>query len=246
MTTPGGDRTWQDANVRPGVGLVVDPHHRGPGAPSSLDSVSATFPTSAPQASREPATTTLTGHASTDQSGTTFYASGAGGMNGVMTNRIDQPRDYDLVGNPILIGGVGTGFEATLQYRVTEGHDEVTGNFMVGGGTGEHAQFQLQVDVGGAAFTLDRLFVQVFEISAEDGSEIHVVTVPVIYGPRIVPGYIGYREHTVVRGDTLSAIARSNYGDASLYQRIVRANPTQISDPNLIFPGQVLKVPIGS
>lgn len=163
-----------------------------------------------------------------------------------MTVRIDQPREFDLVGNPILIGGVGTGFEATLNYRVGEGHDEVTGHFMVGGGTGEHAQYQLQVDVAGAAFRLDRLFVQVFEISARDGTEINVATVPVIYGPRIVPGYLGYREHTVARGDTLSAIARRHYGDASLYDRIVRANPTQISDPDLIFPGQVLRVPVGA
>jgi nucleoid-associated protein YgaU len=163
-----------------------------------------------------------------------------------MTNRIDQPREFDLVGNPILIGGVGTGFEATLNYRVHEGHDEVTGFFNVGGGTGEHGQFQLQVDVGSAAFTLDRVFVEIFETSARDGSEINKVIVPVILGTRIVPGYIGYREHVVQRGDTLSAIARTHYGNASLYTRIVRANPNQISDPDLIFPGQLLRIPIGS
>jgi immunoglobulin-like protein involved in spore germination/LysM domain-containing protein len=163
-----------------------------------------------------------------------------------MTNRIDQPRDFDLVSSPVLVGGIGTGFEATLQFRISEGHDEVTGFFQVGGGTGEHDQFQLQVDVSGAAFTLDRLFVEVFESSAEDGSEINKVIVPVIYGPLIVPGYFGYREHVVAPGDTLSAIAAANYGDASLFTRIVRANPTQISDPDLIFPGQVLRVPIGA
>ncbi len=66
------------------------------------------------------------------------------------------------------------------------------------------------------------------------------------YGPLIVDGYFGYREHVVQPGDTLSAIAAPHYGNASLYPRIVRANPTQISDPDLIFPGQVLRVPIGS
>jgi hypothetical protein len=163
-----------------------------------------------------------------------------------MTNRIDQPRAFDLVGNPILIGGVGTGFEATLNYRVHEGHDEVTGFFNVGGGTGEHGQFQLQVDVSGAAFTLDRVFIEIFERSAEDGSEVNKVIVPVILGTQIVPGYIGYREHVVVSGDTLWSIAEANYGNGAEYPLIVRANPTQIVDPNLIFPGQVLKVPIGS
>jgi len=40
-----------------------------------------------------------------------------------MANEIQQPRPYDLVGNLVLIGGIGSGFEATLQYRVHEGHD---------------------------------------------------------------------------------------------------------------------------
>ncbi len=163
-----------------------------------------------------------------------------------MTNRIQQPRRLDLVGNPILVGGLGTGFEAVLQYRVSEGHDEVTGHFMVGGGTGEHGQFQLQIDVSGAAFKLPRLFVEIYEESAKDGSEINKVTRPVIYGPLIVPHYIGYREHTVQAGDTLWAIAEDNYGDGSLFHRIVAANPGTITDPDVVIPGQVLRIPIGA
>lgn len=163
-----------------------------------------------------------------------------------MTNRIDQPRENDLVGDPILISGVGTAFEATLQYRVHEGHDEVTGFFSAGGGTGEHGPFQLQVPVGGAAFTLDRLFVEVFEISAKDGTEINKVSVPVILGTRIVPGYYGYREHLVRRGDTLWAIAQAHYGSGASHPLIVRANPHLISDPDVIQPGWVLRIPIGS
>lgn len=163
-----------------------------------------------------------------------------------MTNRIDQPRELDLVGNPIPVAGIGVGFEATLNYRVTEGHDEVTGHFTVGGGTGEHGQFQLRVDAGGAAFTLDRVFVEIFEAGAEDGSEINKVTVPVIYAPLIVPGYIGYREHVAAAGETLSAIAQHHYGDATVYRRIVRANPDRISDPDVIHAGQVLRIPVAA
>jgi hypothetical protein len=163
-----------------------------------------------------------------------------------MANEIQQPRPFDLVGNLILVGGIGQGFEATLQYRIHDGHDERTGHFNVGGGTGEHGQFQLSVDVSGAAFQLDRLFVEVFEESAQDGSEINKVIVPVIYGPRIVSGYIGYRLHVVRPGDTLSKIARDHYGDPGRFHDIVRANPLVISDPNLIFPGQTLKIPIGA
>ena len=160
-----------------------------------------------------------------------------------MANEIQQPKPFDLVGNPILVGGIGSGFEAVLQFRIHEGHDERTGHFTVGGGAGEHGQFQLSVDVSGAAFQLDRLFVEVFEESAQDGSEINKVIVPVIYGARIVAGYIGL--HVVRPGDTLSKIARDHYGDPGRFNDIVRANPLVISNPNLIFPGQQLKIPIG-
>lgn len=163
-----------------------------------------------------------------------------------MPNLIQQPQPFDLVGDPVLVAGIGQGFEATLQWRVHDGHDERAGFFTVGGGTGEHGQFQVQAAIGAAAFALDRLFVEIYEESADDGSEINKVIVPVIYGPRIVAGYIGYRIHVVRRGDTLSKIAAEHYGSAGQFQRIVRANPLAIDDPNLIFPGQALRVPIGA
>ena len=163
-----------------------------------------------------------------------------------MTIRLDQPRRFDLVGNPVLIAGIGTGFEATINYRVHEGHDEVTGSINVGGGTGEHGQFQVKAHVGSASFQLDRLFVEVFEISAADGSEIHKVSKPVLLGTRMVQGkYIGFREHVVKQGQTLSKIAKKHYGTTD-FDPILRANAHQIDDPDLIFPGQILRVPIGT
>ena len=163
-----------------------------------------------------------------------------------MSIRMDQPKRFDLVGNRVMIAGIGTGFEATINYRVHEGHDEVTGSITVGGGTGEHAQFQVKANVGNAAFQLDRLFVEVFEISAQDGSELHKVSKPVLLGARMVDGdYIGYREHVVQAGDTLSAIAQEHYGAPDV-DPLVRANAHQIDDPDLIFPGQVIRVPIGT
>ena len=103
-----------------------------------------------------------------------------------MSIRMDQPRPFDLVGSPVLIGGIGTGFEANINFRVHDGHDEVTGPITVGGGSGEHAQFQVKANVGRAAFKLDRVFVEVFEVSAKDGTELHKVTRPVLLGSRLV------------------------------------------------------------
>ena len=49
--------------------------------------------------------------------------------------------------------------------------------------------------------------------------------------------------HDVVRGDTLSAIAKQYYGDANKYPKIFEANKPMLSDPNKIYPGQKLRIP---
>lgn len=49
--------------------------------------------------------------------------------------------------------------------------------------------------------------------------------------------------HVVQRGDTLSAIAKEVYGDAGKYPVIFEANRPMLKDPDLIFPGQVLRIP---
>ena len=49
--------------------------------------------------------------------------------------------------------------------------------------------------------------------------------------------------YTVKKGDSLSKIAKSLYGDASKWRRIFEANRDIIKDPDLIYPDQVLKIP---
>lgn len=49
--------------------------------------------------------------------------------------------------------------------------------------------------------------------------------------------------YTVQDGDTLSAIAQHHYGKASRWHAIFEANRDQLDDPDLIRPGQVLKLP---
>jgi nucleoid-associated protein YgaU len=49
--------------------------------------------------------------------------------------------------------------------------------------------------------------------------------------------------HTVVRGDTLSAIAKHYYGNANLYPKIFEANKPMLSNPDKIYPGQLLRIP---
>ena len=49
--------------------------------------------------------------------------------------------------------------------------------------------------------------------------------------------------YTVKRGDSLSKIAKSFYGNAMKYPVIFEANREVIKDPDLIYPGQVLRIP---
>ena len=53
----------------------------------------------------------------------------------------------------------------------------------------------------------------------------------------------GIDTYTVKSGDSLSKIAKQYYGDAMQWKKIHEANKDQISNPDLIQPGWVLKIP---
>jgi len=49
--------------------------------------------------------------------------------------------------------------------------------------------------------------------------------------------------YTVVKGDSLSKIAKTQYGDAKKYPVIFEANKPMLTDPDKIYPGQMLRIP---
>ena len=161
-----------------------------------------------------------------------------------MSIDIQQPKPNDLVTDQIQIGGVAGGaFEANFGYRVHEGNAAVTGSFLAGDGAGGHGQFQVTANVSGAGFTHPQILIEVFHSSPKDGTELDRMIVPVLLGRIIVPGYRVYLEHTVVPGESLWSISVKYYGSGNLYHRLVVANP-QIANPNVIHPGDVVRVPM--
>ena len=50
--------------------------------------------------------------------------------------------------------------------------------------------------------------------------------------------------YEIVSGDTLGGIAKRFYGKSSLYTRIHEANKELIPDPNKIYPGQKIQIPL--
>ena len=50
--------------------------------------------------------------------------------------------------------------------------------------------------------------------------------------------------YEIKSGDMLSAIAKKYYGNAMDYPRIFEANREVIKDPDLIYPGQKIRIPL--
>ncbi|MCL7928056.1 MAG: peptidoglycan-binding protein LysM [marine benthic group bacterium] len=50
--------------------------------------------------------------------------------------------------------------------------------------------------------------------------------------------------YTVQHGDSLSKIAKEQYGDPMKYPMIFEANQPMLKDPDKIYPGQVLRIPV--
>jgi nucleoid-associated protein YgaU len=61
--------------------------------------------------------------------------------------------------------------------------------------------------------------------------------------PASSPAAESVRRYTVKSGDSLSKIAKQQYGDGNQWRRIYDANRDKIKDPDLIHPGQELTIP---
>ena len=74
-------------------------------------------------------------------------------------------------------------------------------------------------------------------------ADIKVTGAPAAAAAAGVGGSTAAKTYTVKAGDTLSAIAKAQLGSAGDYMKIFEANKDQLSDPDKIKPGQVLRIP---
>lgn len=157
---------------------------------------------------------------------------------------VRQPRPYDLVDDPVDVCGIGTGFEAVISARARDANGHQLALVSVhAGANGVLANYHTTLPLGGVPSTPQGT-LEVFEFSAKgDGTELNKVSVLITFGRALIDPYHGFAQYTVQGGDTLSAIAQQSYGDGGQWRRIFEANRDQIVDPNLIFPGQVLRIP---
>ena len=156
-----------------------------------------------------------------------------------LTLDIQQPQPFDIVDYTILIAGNAVAFEGTLSISVSEGHDEYSSFTQVGGLALRQFQGEITIPEDNA-FKLTRLFLTLADDTGNDNGP--AVTIPILFGPKILPGYGGWRPYAVKSGDNLTKIARAEYGTDD-YRPIFEANQHIINDPNLIYVGQVLRIP---
>ena len=70
-----------------------------------------------------------------------------------------------------------------------------------------------------------------------------VADIQVTGGPAAAAAPAAAKTYTVKAGDTLGAIAKEHLGSAGAYMKIFDLNKDQLTDPDKIKPGQVLRLP---
>lgn len=156
---------------------------------------------------------------------------------------VRQPRAFDLVPDEFIVAGVGVGFEANIgRADLLDSAGAVV------------ATSDLHPDAGGMTHSTFTAVLQLAKTPASAQGMLHVVSdpmidpacqvyLPVVIGSALISPYGGFSVHTVQPGDTLWAIASAEYGDGALWPRIFEANRDLLTDPDLIFAGQELRVP---
>jgi hypothetical protein len=157
---------------------------------------------------------------------------------------VRQPQLNDVIGRRFTVAGFGTGFEATVLWRVLgeDGNPLAEGLVQGAGSMGVIQDFGHDVLLPGSVSARgDHVVLQVFgdDASGENPPGTDLNEVPVT----LFTGLQGWRLHEVVRGDTLSEIAR-DVGENIRFQDVFEANRDVLTDPDEIFPGQVLRVPL--
>lgn len=88
------------------------------------------------------------------------------------------------------------------------------------------------------------------EVPSQEDSEKIALAVGNVEGVKVVNNLLAVavpapeaQFHEVVSGDSLSKIAKQYYGDMMKYPVIFEANKPMLKDPDLIYPGQILRIP---
>jgi nucleoid-associated protein YgaU len=155
------------------------------------------------------------------------------------------PLPFDILGAQVVVAGLGAAFEGvygSVVVRDATAHIAAESH-LIGGGNG-FSLFHAAFGLGWPTTPEGTVTVHGSNPSGLPENETSV-TVPVTFGRQLMGGtYSGFSLHVVAEGDTLSAIAEQFYGDADQYGKIFTANRDILFEPDAIYPGLALRIPL--
>jgi|tagenome__1003787_1003787.scaffolds.fasta_scaffold19225463_1 nucleoid-associated protein YgaU len=157
---------------------------------------------------------------------------------------VRQPREHDLIDRQFTIAGFGTGFEATVRWQVLaengttlgEGNVQGVGSMGVLDDFGHDVSLPPSANARGAHVVL-QVFGDDPSGQHPPGPDLNQVRVTLFTALQ------GWKLYEVVRGDTLTSIAREQ-GQNTRVADIFEANRDKLTDPDHIFPQQILRIPL--
>lgn len=167
--------------------------------------------------------------------------------------QVRHPAPHDLVADTFTVAGVGTGFEGTVGWRLLDSRGRrVKEGGTQAGGMAVMGEISFSINLAGHGMPANEsaLILQVFGDNPglpDEGPDpgFDVNSIPVTAASQLVDGYVGFQLYTVKPGDWLSKIASGQQFGSTTAHAIFAANRDQLDDPDLIHPGQVLRIPLG-
>lgn len=156
---------------------------------------------------------------------------------------VRQPKMNDVVGHTFTIAGYGSGFEAVVVWDVLDanGHSVGSGHVQGVGSMGVIRAFGHQVSVNPAGARGAHVVLQVFGSDPSGqhppGPDLNQVRVT------LFDQLDGWKLYEVKGGDNLTKIAQQQ-GQNTTATDVFEANRDTIMNPSLVFPGQVLRIPL--
>lgn len=159
----------------------------------------------------------------------------------VPTIQVRQPQPHDLIAGSFVIAGFASGFEGVVQWRVLDSAGSSLGDGQLAGvgSNGTEHDFGDQVALTHNTERGDTVTIQVFG-EQPTGPDLNQIPVT------LFNDMTGFRLYEVKPGDTLTSIATQQGEGGTSANDIFAANRDRLTDPDLIFPGQVLRVPLFS
>ena len=106
---------------------------------------------------------------------------------------VRHPKPHDIVDDPVEVAGVGTGFEGTLQARLRNAAGDELAQKHSRPAAPASGATSSSASTSRASRTAPRGTLEVFEISAKDGSEINKRVIPIVFGRALVDPYTASR-----------------------------------------------------